>query len=193
MVNLEFLHIPKNAGSTIENLGRKNNIFWGQFNNTKNAAEPSSCSLWHNPTREFDTPTFCVVRDPFDRMLSEYKFWARVNGRNKACSPDHMNSWLQDRIQKSETNPDINDCHFRKQTDFTKNCNHILNFENLSESFDKLMKEYNIDIRLDDIPPVNASRIGKCDVENTDLNDITKELILKKYEEDIELLGSLEK
>ena len=191
MKNLEFIHIPKTAGTTIEDLGRKNNISWGRFNKNYNATEFANCSLWHNPTRKYNTPTFCVVRDPVDRMVSEYKYWAKRNRKNHICSPDHMNRWLQNKIQKSDSDPDTENCHFRKQTNFTKNCNHTLNFENLSESFDELMQEYSMNMRLDDIRPSQVAS-ENCNVGITDLDDITTELILRKYEEDIELFKSLE-
>lgn len=31
MKELKFIHITKCAGTTIENLGKKNNILWGKF------------------------------------------------------------------------------------------------------------------------------------------------------------------
>ena len=75
---LTFLHIPETAGSTIETLGwkkkrcgiREHGVVWRR-----------ACD-WHTPPRDLvprerlypAAETFCVVRDPLDRLLSEYKF-----------------------------------------------------------------------------------------------------------------------
>ena len=77
---LTFLHIPETAGSTIETLSidfkkkrcglREHGVVW------KRACD------WHTPPRDIQPrerlypaeQTFCVVRDPVDRLLSEYKF-----------------------------------------------------------------------------------------------------------------------
>ena len=104
---LEFLHIPKNAGTTIEAAAGKVGITWGVchfkqmsycpgFNATKvpkNHNEPPE-PVWHypiqylnlfteeNPYKGSGIDLFTVVRNPYDRMISEY-YYKQVSGIEK--------------------------------------------------------------------------------------------------------------
>jgi len=90
---VEFIHIPKNAGTSIENTAAKYGVLWGRFNVFPNAElwptrhqtiVGSHCSFWHDPFYLQDgTPEwfqrhekFCVTRDPYARIVSEYKYRA---------------------------------------------------------------------------------------------------------------------
>ena len=49
---LQFIHIPKNAGTSIENLGYKFGIKWGRFLERENyPLTETSCNYyyWHSP------------------------------------------------------------------------------------------------------------------------------------------------
>ena len=83
--DLEFTHIPKNAGTSIENAGKKAGICWGRFSLFHNR---KMCSTWHQPPRinkdlHQGKKTFCVIRDPKERIVSEYRYrWAKKHGNN---------------------------------------------------------------------------------------------------------------
>ena len=97
---LSFLHIPETAGSTIETLSidfkkkrcgfRENGVVW------KRACD------WHTPPRDIQprerlypaAETFCVVRDPLDRLLSEYKFENR-GSRDKLHDAAAATRWIR--------------------------------------------------------------------------------------------------
>ena len=80
--NLVFLHIPKNAGTTIEDIGKENGYNWGRFDkkNLKNIPFNQNCSYWHAPPKNLSkdyyniNPSFTVVRNPYDRIVSEYNY-----------------------------------------------------------------------------------------------------------------------
>ena len=81
MKELKFIHITKNAGTTIENIANDNSVKWGRFDcdHLRNYKKPGfNGSIWHTPRRFMKEgvydgfKTFAVVRNPYDRCLSEF-------------------------------------------------------------------------------------------------------------------------
>ena len=165
---LSFLHIPETAGSTIETLS----IDWkkkrcGQGEN--GVVWKRACD-WHTPPRDIhprerlypSAQTFCVVRDPVDRLLSEYKFENR-GSRDKLRDAARARQWIQyhaghiarRRREDSALSARFpNRCHFLPQTCFLWDaagrctCRHVLRFESLEEDFDGLMRSHGLPMRL---------------------------------------------
>merc|ERR1712217_136306 len=98
---------PKVAGTSIEKLARANTnkIEWGKYDKVLTCKHPfkhmppqnenqtdcrlddgESCPLWHTPPRVdavlaaayAGCDTFCIVRHPVDRMLSEFRWQASI-------------------------------------------------------------------------------------------------------------------
>ena len=97
---LSFLHIPETAGSTIETLS----MDWKKKRCGKNehgVVWRRACD-WHTPPRDIHprerlypaTQTFCVIRDPVDRLLSEYKFEHR-GSRDKLRDASMARRWIR--------------------------------------------------------------------------------------------------
>ena len=67
---LKFIHITKNAGTFIEDIAKRKNILFGRFH--------GEYGFWHhffpnvdeNIKNKYDW--FMVVRNPYDRIISEY-------------------------------------------------------------------------------------------------------------------------
>jgi hypothetical protein len=152
MKELKFIHITKNAGTTIENLGKNKGIKWGRFHSEYGLYKPSP---WHDTF--IDIPEqiknkydwFVVVRNPYDRILSEYYCRHSGVGYNKKIvhNKNDFNNYLMNRILKRNLKGD----HYTEQYKYIDNeVNiHILKFENLKEDFENLMVEYSIDLKLD--------------------------------------------
>ena len=79
--NLAFLHIPKNAGSAIEDAARKLGVFWGRWavRNHTRVHVGDGCPYYHLPIDALPEPhayqgraVFCVIRSPFARAVSQY-------------------------------------------------------------------------------------------------------------------------
>lgn len=92
--DLMFLHIGRNAGTSIENVGKINGVNWGRFDTRLFGQAPERMSNkqslvsgvpnWFCPlsatcprlipnTVEVSNNLFCVVRHPFERVVSMYK------------------------------------------------------------------------------------------------------------------------
>mmetsp|Transcript_5704 Transcript_5704/g.8270 ORF Transcript_5704/g.8270 Transcript_5704/m.8270 type:complete len:327 (+) Transcript_5704:94-1074(+) len=128
MRKLEFVHITKTGGSTIEKLGSDAGIIWGacHFMNVSdvgcyNPDVPYSApdyqsyaktSPWHSPPKilsgtSFFQPyensdLFTVVRNPYSRILSEYYCPWTGNKSSMKEDRDVMNTWIMERIETVE-------------------------------------------------------------------------------------------
>ena len=160
---LKYIHITKCAGTTIENTALEKNIKWGRFDT--DYKENIDETWWHFPFyyKSFKLKNnynwFVVVRNPYDRIISEfYCKFSRARIKNKKIYDiDYIKSDYQFNhfIRKiiNYKNKNNLEWHYEKQYLYLSNdCNiHILKFENLNNDFNKLMKKYNIDLKLDKI------------------------------------------
>jgi hypothetical protein len=135
---LRFLHIPKNAGTSIEEAGMTIQQTWGKYDTRLKHLH--SGSKWHIP-QNIGPESFCVIRNPFDKLLSQF--------RHETISDLHynkqsLNTWLESSIQNVIKNPSYMDSHYLPQFHYIKHCTHILRFEHLQEDFDRLLANYNL-------------------------------------------------
>src|SRR5438105_2217430 len=134
---LTFIHIPKTGGEEIRRVGRTGGYEW-----VLNTVSPYfSCNFTHVPPSKFIKDSFTVVRNPYDRVVSEYK-WR--NPENQ--SVEGMNAYIQHALQQRD---DYLDCHWLPQHIYARHAEHVLRFENLQEDFSRLMKKYNLPLVLD--------------------------------------------
>jgi len=152
---LLFAHIPKNAGTTIEDVGKRAGTTWGRFMPlAKTTQVPGGeCSTWHTPPAKVASPNpyaspsadvFCVTRDPWDRMLSEYAYMIQTHDKwpqrppakfpglrrywdltapfvraGPVCTKAGFNAFIKMGIEKMKHGQRyINDCHFLPQWDY---------------------------------------------------------------------------
>lgn len=135
---LEFVHITKTGGSAIEKAGADKGIIWGACHymnitdvGCDNADLPyvapdfqsyALTSPWHTPPKVLktqqtpspytgDADLFAVVRNPYDRVLSEYycpwvgfqpKFRKNTKHEKDPNDPNIMNYWVKDMVTKLE-------------------------------------------------------------------------------------------
>ena len=118
---IEFIHIPKTGGQAIEAWGLHHGLAWGgcrlKAGGPSWPAHPGKfgsytrgCSSFHIPPVAWeaahaseggglpfaaDAPTFCVVRHPFSRAISEWTWQARWTPYWRTCSADNLNEFIE--------------------------------------------------------------------------------------------------
>jgi len=140
MKELKFIHISKCAGTSIENAARKERQFWGRFHHEYGYRHKLFPRLSPWIIDKYDW--FMVVRNPYERALSEY-YWFFKNAEKINHTKEEMNSFIIDKIRQRSRFGN----HFTEQYKYlhpTVNIR-IIKFENLDEEFTALMKEYNLE------------------------------------------------
>lgn len=211
---LVFLHIPKNAGTAIENAGKLSNVRWGRHRMFYFGMMPMPdkfyCATHHIPPGRLPhalqeiyrrNEVFCVTRHPYDRAISEYKYLLSVPwGQNKPgvldrepCTADGLNYFLQTSLKMVlEGKRYVNDCHMLPQSEFIWDqqrqwCQDIMRFDNMPKVFNTLMKTRNYKVSLDHTENQSA---GTCpDLSEEDLSNTTRAMLDKVYAQDFTLLG----
>lgn len=169
MKELKFIHITKTGGSSIEDCAYKNKILFGRHHKEYQGWHKFFSEKSLNLKLKYDW--FMVVRNPYDRVLSEYYCrWGGIGTFDIKHTKDEMNKFLIHQIRNRKPVGD----HYSEQFKYLdKNPEvkiHVLKFENLKEEFDNLMKEYNLDLTLN-------VHLNKSKPKVFSINDFSKELI----------------
>jgi hypothetical protein len=174
--NYLFIHIPKNGGTSVMRAIREHFPIRKQL-------EPEFCPLQKGRClkRHTDLATclreerfdysFCVFRDPLDRLLSEYQW----SDQSQAITFGQF-------VDSIDENCD----HLRKQVDFVTDERGQVRIDRIIE-FDDLEKQFSEAFKID-ISHLNTS-------EKTGSPVISSETLLKiknKYREDYALLSLLQ-
>lgn len=220
MKKLLFIHIPKNAGSSIrcllennEQFIYKNNFFKNPellptiilyfllihpyLNNKLKIIEKinslydcefiNNHTLFHHKTilyykkylKNFDDyDFFCVVRHPYDRILSLFYFTHPKSIATKKVFDIFLNNL--NKIQKQTT-------FFNSQSYYLKDENNNIMLKNIFkfEKLDKLKNFLEKNNYIYDLPNINKTKNEKKIM----LNEIQKKKIYKIYKEDFENFG----
>ncbi len=207
--DLKFLHITKNAGTYIEDLGFKNNLVLGKIKdqindynlNHKNAIDYYHLTPFHFYNEVFNINycnnkniNFLIVRNPYDRILSEiFCPWLGIVKNNRTPSIDEINDYLNNKLLNIKNNPKrlFNGGHCALQYSYAYDSNdilvvdEILKFENLTEDLENLIQKYNLKLVLDKEKTNKSSK--SCQL--SDLTDENIKLINKLYKLDFEKFG----
>jgi hypothetical protein len=195
-INLKFIHIPKNAGTSIENLGKLYNYKWGRFDNIK-VYKKSSCDyyIWHSPyiIKEKGYEYFCIIRNPYDKIISEF-YYVTSNKllENKFSNKKHIDifyEWFNNIYEIYKNNKYWNNCHILPQSNyiFDKNRNKIIKYiivmdkdfnKNLNNLFNK---KFNLNIDITKLKKDNSTRKK---FNKNDLNIDIRNKIYEMYKSD---------
>ena len=164
---LRFIHIPKTAGTSIEDFFKKINISYGRFDREYHAnrdkryltfnnenPEPwhtvikSSSSLWQN------NYFFTVIRNPKDRLISEYYHRVKFAKKDKFINHEEQtvtefNRNVSNILKKVKSaHPHKLVGHFAPQINFI-DFNHtdkifLLNFNNITQEIEEIHEQFNI-------------------------------------------------
>jgi hypothetical protein len=226
---LKFFHIPKTAGTAIEFAAGEKKIPWGSclFNhkpkrdicNYPSETEwPQHVGWWHLPTQLFplaninpyqDAELFAVIRDPYDRAVSEFYYICTLkvfDWRPDQCQREHlfekgyMNQWLRDKMEDRESIPALtyltDNGHFTPQYEFifgpndVRMVDHVLRLgDTLSVEFSHLMEAFSLDqVQLKRLNALGAeARDSDKHLTVNDLDEDTVNSIHKIYPHDFDL------
>ena len=180
---LFFAHIPKTGGSTIEhglrNAGAKRALY------SPNRADYLRCTMQHMHAelyqifvpKGFYQYSLCVVRHPFDRLVSEYKWRLKLKQTKKTF--DH---WLNTSFDRYEENPYVLDNHLRPQVEFIAPHVEVFKLEDgLDKAFKAAADHLRLEVSLDD----HRNKGPKADV---DWSPKTRDRAIAFYFEDFKQL-----
>ena len=185
---LKFIHIAKNAGTSIEQIGKDHGLLWGALDPEYVEVEKSQTTLSRHtiPTKlspdyikKYDF--FMVVRNPYKRALSQILFLRR------ARTVEHLNQYAKEFLNTTKLNSiQIDSGITTEQYKYIIPGVHILRFENLEEDFNKLMVQYGLPARL--TKHLNKSWNDSV-LKVTDFDANTIQMIQTIYKRDFETFG----
>lgn len=201
---LIFLHIPKNAGTAIEDAGSEKNMTWGRNMNFATCewhdyVVDTHCSQWHVPPRYIRKPVvysqayeiFCVVRHPYARALAEYRWEAFQNSWN--CTPALLNTFWRQLVSDYQKNRFTRDCHVLPQAEYIWDadgkqiCKNIFDMPTLPMTINNFMEFSNYSVRL---PVRGESEREYCDnLRPSDFDQDVLAMVNEIYKEDFQKLG----
>lgn len=190
--NIYFVHIPKNAGNSIRQVCKEQNIKVISHNirkrNKRLLAAYRSKKKLH---------AFCVSRNPYDRVVSAYHYLLN-DGRNKTKA-DNLErdifvapySGFEDFIRNGLKEASQQQLHFLPQVFWVRNregdpeVETALKMENLQEEFNAFCSQMGINSQ--NLQVVNTS--SRKEEWDNYYSEETKKIVAEIYQEDFEYFG----
>lgn len=129
-------HIPKTGGSAVEYAGQRAGHAWGRFDTFYDAVGRDNTdkvcgSPWHEPYQYNLWPpikqtSFCVIREPVDKLLSEFNFRIGV----KECNKEGLEAWIEKKVTNLYSKDRHgDDCHLLASADFAQGCDYPVPYD----------------------------------------------------------------
>jgi len=189
-----FVHIPKTGGTSVINFLKKNYPNYFVCSRFKNKP-------YHSLTTKDISNPIAIVRCPFDRFLSSYKYWkyGPANGPwvNAYRHSEKLNISIDEFIDTIQENAHIINtpltwyAHFHPQSKWIREEDYhktiIINYKpDLQDSIMSLIKYLNLESPDNRLEKINTSR--DC---NIILTDKVRDYIKEYYAKDFELIDNI--
>ena len=187
--NMEFRHIPKTGGSSIEDTLLDFGIRVGR----RNPKEQNGQCDQHTPERrDVNATTWCVIRDPLDRFVSEHK-WQTDNKHHgsmwmgrRNCTKEALNEHVDQAYDRKLHETFTGHCHYLPQTNY--DCDEQLLFSNLNGSvLDFAKQAYHVDIST----LKHVHDMSTCNLTKADLTQKSADKLKEMYKDDFILFARL--
>lgn len=184
-----FVHIPKTGGSSIEHifdLQQPSRLFSCDVLPVLQHLIPSALRTRMQPDEWISFFKFTVIRNPYDRIVSEYH-WRKTHNLTTLSFEDFLHE-ARDVVRRQDYyNTPLND-HFIPQVDYFKDIEYdfVLKFENLSEDFLELLNKLSLPKM--ELPKTNCSNRTSSEYRHY-FDSITKSIVEEIYGEDIQFFG----
>jgi hypothetical protein len=185
---ISFIHIPKAAGSSIEQFFTDSGWEMDFYKPCTHPNEPAVHHLTYDDLRKLvpnldDFPSFCIVRNPYKRMVSEWR-WQRNRMRTTKINFTDFVRRVEVSLKTSRT---YWDNHWRPQSDFISDkISKVIRIEKLNDGFAELCEEQDLGL-IGTIPKFDRSKSGafpKLRIENG-----TLQKVLEIYKDDFAAFG----
>lgn len=183
--SLVFVHIPKTGGNSVRSLLLKN-----LKGNKVNPPHLTYDQIVNHDPKLSELESFCVVRNPFDRFVSTYRFihrdyrlqkWFGENFLKVKENIDTMDKFINNFVMPKS--PWSGHDHFTQQTVWSNNIKHIFKLEEPDKIL-KFLKKFGID---EELPHLNSREIPswKNNLYREYYNDVSKKIIEEKFKTDL--------
>tara|TARA_B100001939_G_C16917907_1_gene607834 strand:+ start:415 stop:1128 length:714 start_codon:yes stop_codon:yes gene_type:complete len=184
LVKIVFIHIPKTGGISIGDVLKAN---YGGHQCIQYNIHHTLSELLDKYPKCNEYIKFSVVRNPWDKMVSQFEYSKRVRDQSVLKVNTDFNTWLK-RLYKYKYDNTVkyfcgNSIDWLLNSDGDIDMDAILKFEQLNEHFKIFCEKYNLKYR--PLPHKNVSPNRKPYQEY--YNDETKSLVAKHFKKDIKL------
>jgi hypothetical protein len=186
-----FLHIPKTAGTTIESwlngAGSFQQLLFSQKKLDDMLVTPQHLGydtlteLTKSLNRPFEYK-FTVVRNPFDRIVSEFFYRIKIGNIQLGGNAESLfSAWIVHNLKKYQKTPELLDNHLRPQSYYVSNDVEIFKFEDgienvLSSVGDRIGIQGNVEVKPQKVGEKKSVRWSSTAIQ----------MVLELYEQDFE-------
>ncbi|PPC74648.1 hypothetical protein C4K68_25380 [Pokkaliibacter plantistimulans] len=195
-----FVHIPKAAGSTIENIFLSSGFKMSLFDDGRHKHSVNNflnCSPQHFHADllrslinlEKIDYIFTVLRDPVSRIRSEYCMRNRASLLKGSIDNVSADEWISQTILDYQLNSYVYDNHIRPQNEFTLPGSDIFKLENGLESIiSVLQSKLSVSLNYDERRVLDSKSHSGVSSKSVSISDETLVILKDFYLKDYELL-----
>lgn len=197
-----YVHIPKTAGSSILEWCRHEGVPVIVIGHDDRNTGFKGAADW---LEQDDPDAFCVVRNPFDRLVSAYRYLSR-GGNRESDKRDHerfiapytdFRTFVLEGLGGAAKHEILRQVHLRPQIQWVRSAQgiavgHVLRYERLQDDFDRLFNGWGLGSGV--LPEVNRAGSGASDyrqayhLKDSTCLDMIK-VVTSAYKEDFEFFG----